>query len=148
MNVWNRICQSFSHLVSQLDLFKFYLFKKTFIKVFRWKQHNFSSSFIIAVIHPCCLQLTGLDLIKREEFAKLETLLQAEFQPLSRLLLLLGWMRCQSLDSAKILLRVLHNQQVSIQIQYMSVSTKSHPLCSLFWSRMTHQDNSFIFLVV
>uniref|UniRef100_A0A671QY10 Zinc finger FYVE domain-containing protein 26 n=1 Tax=Sinocyclocheilus anshuiensis TaxID=1608454 RepID=A0A671QY10_9TELE len=60
--------------------------------------------------------LTGLDLIKWEEFAKLETLLQAEFQPLSRLLLLLGWMHCQSLDSAKTLLRVLHNQQVSSQI--------------------------------
>lgn len=75
----------------------------------------FFSSFIIAVIHSCCFQLTGLDLIKREEFAKLETLLQAEFQPLSRLLLLLGWMHCQSLDSAKTLLRVLHNQQVSSQ---------------------------------
>ncbi|XP_050981696.1 zinc finger FYVE domain-containing protein 26 [Labeo rohita] len=55
--------------------------------------------------------LTGLDLIKREEFTKLETLLQAEFQPLSRLLLLLGWMHCQSLDSAKTLLGVLHHQQ-------------------------------------
>ncbi|XP_055026367.2 zinc finger FYVE domain-containing protein 26 isoform X2 [Misgurnus anguillicaudatus] len=55
--------------------------------------------------------LTGLDLIKREEFTKLDALLQAEFQPLSRLLLLLGWMHCQSLDSAKTLLRVLHHQQ-------------------------------------
>jgi len=62
------------------------------------------------------LQLTGLDLIKREEFSKLETLLQTEFQPLSRLLLLLGWMHCQSMDSAKNLLRVLHHQQVSCQI--------------------------------
>ncbi|XP_056616274.1 zinc finger FYVE domain-containing protein 26 isoform X2 [Triplophysa dalaica] len=55
--------------------------------------------------------LTGLDLIKREDFTKLEALLQAEFQPLSRLLLLLGWMHCQSLHSAKNLLRVLYHQQ-------------------------------------
>ncbi|XP_051504260.1 zinc finger FYVE domain-containing protein 26 isoform X2 [Myxocyprinus asiaticus] len=55
--------------------------------------------------------LTGLDLIKREEFSKLEALLESEFQPLSRLLLLLGWMHCQSLDSAKTLLRILHHQQ-------------------------------------
>nr|AHH02828.1 zinc finger FYVE domain-containing protein 26 [Danio rerio] len=55
--------------------------------------------------------LTGLDLIKREEFSKLETLLHSEFQPLSRLLLLLGWMHCQSLESAKTLLTVLHHRQ-------------------------------------
>lgn len=55
--------------------------------------------------------LTGLDLIKREEFTKLKALLQAEFQPLSRLMLLLGWMHCQSLHSAKNLIRVLHHQQ-------------------------------------
>ncbi|XP_036431084.1 zinc finger FYVE domain-containing protein 26 isoform X2 [Colossoma macropomum] len=55
--------------------------------------------------------VTGLDLIKREEFSKLEALLKAEFQPLSRLLLLLGWKHCQSLDSAQMLLSTLHKQQ-------------------------------------
>uniref|UniRef100_A0A8B9HD90 Zinc finger FYVE domain-containing protein 26 n=1 Tax=Astyanax mexicanus TaxID=7994 RepID=A0A8B9HD90_ASTMX len=55
--------------------------------------------------------VTGLDLIKKEEFAKLEALLEVEFQPLSRLLLLLGWKHCQSLDSAQMLLRILHQQQ-------------------------------------
>ncbi|XP_072533407.1 zinc finger FYVE domain-containing protein 26 isoform X2 [Salminus brasiliensis] len=55
--------------------------------------------------------VTGLDLIKKEEFSKLEALLEAEFQPLSRLLLLLGWKHCQSLDSAQTLLRILHQQQ-------------------------------------
>ncbi|XP_062851780.1 zinc finger FYVE domain-containing protein 26 [Trichomycterus rosablanca] len=55
--------------------------------------------------------VTGLDLIKKEEFSKLEVLLGAEFQPLSRLLLLLGWKHCQSLDSAQTLLRILHHQQ-------------------------------------
>uniref|UniRef100_A0AAR2J1K8 Zinc finger FYVE domain-containing protein 26 n=1 Tax=Pygocentrus nattereri TaxID=42514 RepID=A0AAR2J1K8_PYGNA len=56
--------------------------------------------------------VTGLDLIKREEFSMLEALLKAEFQPLSRLLLLLGWKHCQSLDSAQMLLSTLHKQQV------------------------------------
>ncbi|XP_042593060.1 zinc finger FYVE domain-containing protein 26-like isoform X4 [Cyprinus carpio] len=79
--------------------------------------------------------LTGLDLIKREEFAKLETLLQAEFQPLSRLLLLLGWMHCQSLDSAKTLLRVLHNQQPQTNDSVLSelACTLSSQLGVLEW---------------
>ncbi|XP_059373273.1 zinc finger FYVE domain-containing protein 26-like isoform X2 [Carassius carassius] len=79
--------------------------------------------------------LTGLDLIKREEFGKLETLLQAEFQPLSRLLLLLSWMHCQSLDSAKTLLRVLHHQQPKINDSVLSVlaCTLSSQLGVLEW---------------
>ncbi|XP_016388523.1 zinc finger FYVE domain-containing protein 26-like isoform X1 [Sinocyclocheilus rhinocerous] len=79
--------------------------------------------------------LTGLDLIKREEFGKLETLLQAEFQPLSRLLLLLGWMHCQSLDSAKTLLRVLHHQQPQINDSVLSelACTLSSQLGVLEW---------------
>ncbi|KAM6961331.1 zinc finger FYVE domain-containing protein 26-like [Aplochiton taeniatus] len=55
--------------------------------------------------------VTALDLVKREEFSWLEDLLKAEFQPLSRLLLLLGWTQCQSLSSAETLLRILHHQQ-------------------------------------
>ncbi|XP_066536111.1 zinc finger FYVE domain-containing protein 26 [Hoplias malabaricus] len=55
--------------------------------------------------------VTGLDLIKREEFSKLEALLESEFKPLSRLLLLLGWKHCKSIDSAQELLRILHQQQ-------------------------------------
>ncbi|CAB1335667.1 unnamed protein product, partial [Coregonus sp. 'balchen'] len=41
----------------------------------------------------------------------LEDLLKGEFQPLSRLLLLLGWTQCQSLLSAQTLLRLLHYDQ-------------------------------------
>uniref|UniRef100_A0A8B9HCF2 Zinc finger FYVE domain-containing protein 26 n=1 Tax=Astyanax mexicanus TaxID=7994 RepID=A0A8B9HCF2_ASTMX len=68
--------------------------------------------------------VTGLDLIKKEEFAKLEALLEVEFQPLSRLLLLLGWKHCQSLDSAQMLLRILHQQQVrDINIIYIYIHT-------------------------
>ncbi|XP_048061313.1 zinc finger FYVE domain-containing protein 26 isoform X2 [Megalobrama amblycephala] len=79
--------------------------------------------------------LTGLDLIKREEFSKLETLLQTEFQPLSRLLLLLGWMHCQSLDSAKSLLRVLHHQQPQTTDSVLSelACTLSSQLAVLEW---------------
>ena len=60
-----------------------------------------------------CPQVTGLDLIKREEFSWLEVLLKREFRPLSRLLLLLGWTHCHSLGSAQRLLHTLHLQQVS-----------------------------------
>ena len=59
--------------------------------------------------------MTGLDLIKREEFSWLEVLLKQEFQPLSRLLLLLGWTQCHSLRSAQRLLHTLHLQQVSFR---------------------------------
>uniref|UniRef100_A0A8C7CZW9 Zinc finger FYVE domain-containing protein 26 n=1 Tax=Oncorhynchus kisutch TaxID=8019 RepID=A0A8C7CZW9_ONCKI len=55
--------------------------------------------------------VTALDLVKREEFCRLEDLLKGEFQPLSRLLLLLGWTQCQSLLSAQTLLRLLHHDQ-------------------------------------
>ncbi|AWP16085.1 putative zinc finger FYVE domain-containing protein 26 [Scophthalmus maximus] len=55
--------------------------------------------------------VTALDLIKHEEFAQLRDLVQLEFQPLSRLLLLLGWTQCNSLSSARQLLRVLHREQ-------------------------------------
>ncbi|XP_041809482.1 zinc finger FYVE domain-containing protein 26 isoform X2 [Chelmon rostratus] len=55
--------------------------------------------------------VTGLDLIKHEEFSQLRDLLNLEFQPLSRLLLLLGWTQCRSLSSAQTLLSVLHREQ-------------------------------------
>ncbi|XP_068437134.1 zinc finger FYVE domain-containing protein 26 isoform X2 [Clinocottus analis] len=55
--------------------------------------------------------VTALDLIKHEEFSQLKDLLRLEFQPLSRLLLLLGWTQCRSLSAAQTLLSVLHREQ-------------------------------------
>uniref|UniRef100_A0A3B3ZBL6 Zinc finger FYVE domain-containing protein 26 n=1 Tax=Periophthalmus magnuspinnatus TaxID=409849 RepID=A0A3B3ZBL6_9GOBI len=57
--------------------------------------------------------VTALDLIKHEEFAQLKDLLHLEFQPLSRLILLLGWTQCRSLNSGQTLLSILHNEQVA-----------------------------------
>uniref|UniRef100_A0AAQ5Y6E0 Zinc finger FYVE domain-containing protein 26 n=1 Tax=Amphiprion ocellaris TaxID=80972 RepID=A0AAQ5Y6E0_AMPOC len=56
--------------------------------------------------------VTALDLIKHEEFSQLKDLLQLEFQPLSRLLLLLGWTQCRSLNSAQMLLTILHKDML------------------------------------
>ncbi|KAG9336768.1 hypothetical protein JZ751_003116 [Albula glossodonta] len=55
--------------------------------------------------------VTALDLIRKEEFGRLESLLKGEFRPLSRLLLLLGWTHCQSMSSAQMLLHTLHHSQ-------------------------------------
>ncbi|KAG7466132.1 hypothetical protein MATL_G00161540 [Megalops atlanticus] len=55
--------------------------------------------------------VTALDLIRKEEFVRLENLLKGEFRPLSRLLLLLGWTHCQSMSSAQTLLQKLHHSQ-------------------------------------
>ncbi|OXB67016.1 hypothetical protein ASZ78_010276 [Callipepla squamata] len=55
--------------------------------------------------------VTALTLLKREDFSGLSSLLRREFNPLSRLLLLLGWTHCQSLESAKTLLWTLHKTQ-------------------------------------
>ncbi|NXI66591.1 ZFY26 protein, partial [Anseranas semipalmata] len=55
--------------------------------------------------------LTALTLLKREDFSGLNSLLRREFNPLSRLLVLLGWTHCQSLESAKALLWTLHKTQ-------------------------------------
>ncbi|XP_034418636.1 zinc finger FYVE domain-containing protein 26 isoform X1 [Cyclopterus lumpus] len=55
--------------------------------------------------------VTALDLIKHEEFSQLKDLLRLEFQPLSRLLLLLGWTQCRSLSAAQTLLGILHREQ-------------------------------------
>ncbi|NXG65171.1 ZFY26 protein, partial [Hemiprocne comata] len=52
--------------------------------------------------------VTALTLLKREDYSGLNSLLRREFNPLSRLLVLLGWTHCQSLESAKALLWHLH----------------------------------------
>ncbi|XP_053553819.1 zinc finger FYVE domain-containing protein 26 [Bombina bombina] len=52
--------------------------------------------------------LTSLTLLKREDFSTLNNLLKREFKPLRRLLVLLGWTHCQSIESAKSLLGSLH----------------------------------------
>lgn len=55
--------------------------------------------------------VTALTLLKEEDFPSLGCLLDREFRPLSRLLVLLGWTHCQSLASAKRLLQTLHRTQ-------------------------------------
>ncbi|NXG45992.1 ZFY26 protein, partial [Psilopogon haemacephalus] len=55
--------------------------------------------------------VTALALLKREDFSGLSSLVRREFKPLSRLLVLLGWTHCQSLESAKALLWTLHKTQ-------------------------------------
>ncbi|NWW50560.1 ZFY26 protein, partial [Pedionomus torquatus] len=55
--------------------------------------------------------VTALTLLKREDYSGLNGLLRREFSPLSRLLILLGWSHCQSLESAKALLWTLHKTQ-------------------------------------
>ncbi|NXW43474.1 ZFY26 protein, partial [Nyctiprogne leucopyga] len=52
--------------------------------------------------------VTALTLLKKEDYSSLNSLLRREFNPLSRLLVLLGWTHCQSLESAKALLWTLH----------------------------------------
>ncbi|XP_028852607.1 zinc finger FYVE domain-containing protein 26 isoform X3 [Denticeps clupeoides] len=79
--------------------------------------------------------VTGLDLVKREAFGQLETLLHGEFHPLARLLLLLGWTQCQSLSAAHALLRVLHLQQASANDTVLSefISVLNSQLAVLDW---------------
>ncbi|XP_075281763.1 zinc finger FYVE domain-containing protein 26 isoform X2 [Opisthocomus hoazin] len=55
--------------------------------------------------------VTALTLLKRDDYSSLNSLLRREFNPLSRLLVLLGWPHCQSLESAKALLWTLHKTQ-------------------------------------
>lgn len=61
--------------------------------------------------------VTALTLLKEEDFPSLGCLLDREFRPLSRLLVLLGWTHCQSLASAKKLLQTLHRTQVGRTLQ-------------------------------
>lgn len=72
------------------------------------------------------LKVTGLDLMKHEEYGGLKDLLQLEFRPLSRLLLLLGWSQCRSLDAAQALVNVLHKEQVKTGATHLFI----HPLYS------------------
>ncbi|XP_074853319.1 zinc finger FYVE domain-containing protein 26 isoform X2 [Carettochelys insculpta] len=55
--------------------------------------------------------VTALTLLKREDFSGLSSLLRREFKPLSRLLVLLGWTHCHSLESARNLLSAVHKTQ-------------------------------------
>ncbi|XP_048339945.1 zinc finger FYVE domain-containing protein 26 isoform X1 [Sphaerodactylus townsendi] len=55
--------------------------------------------------------ITALALLKREDFSSLGNLLKREFSHLCRLLILLGWTQCRSLESAKKLLCTLHKSQ-------------------------------------
>ncbi|XP_060781171.1 zinc finger FYVE domain-containing protein 26 isoform X2 [Neoarius graeffei] len=86
--------------------------------------------------------VTGLDLIKKEEFSKLEVLLGVEFHPLSRLLLLLGWKHCQSLDSAQELLRILHQQQAKETVLSDFANVLSSQLKVLEWCAENNHEIS------
>ncbi|XP_069773187.1 LOW QUALITY PROTEIN: zinc finger FYVE domain-containing protein 26 [Narcine bancroftii] len=55
--------------------------------------------------------VTSLQFIKQEEYSTLSKLLKKTFQPFSRLLVLLGWTYCQSLESAQTLLQTLHENK-------------------------------------
>ncbi|OCT68853.1 hypothetical protein XELAEV_18040158mg [Xenopus laevis] len=55
--------------------------------------------------------LTSLTLLKREDFTRLSMLLRNELKPLRRLLVLLGWTHCHSIESAKMLLCTLHQNK-------------------------------------
>ncbi|XP_056151758.1 zinc finger FYVE domain-containing protein 26 [Lampris incognitus] len=88
--------------------------------------------------------VTGLDLIKREEFSLLKDLMNSEFRPLSRLLLLLGWTQCRSLGSAQTLLRILHHEQAPANDSILQ--DFANLLCSqlgvLEWCKSNHQQIS------
>uniref|UniRef100_A0A452HEU7 Zinc finger FYVE domain-containing protein 26 n=1 Tax=Gopherus agassizii TaxID=38772 RepID=A0A452HEU7_9SAUR len=79
-------------------------------EVYSWKTAYFyclssSKHFLEQIL------VTALTLLKREDFTGLSSLLSREFNPLSRLLVLLGWTHCHSLESAKKLLYALHKTQ-------------------------------------
>ncbi|XP_071354919.1 zinc finger FYVE domain-containing protein 26 isoform X2 [Trachinotus anak] len=88
--------------------------------------------------------VTALDLIKHEEFSQLKDLLQLEFQPLSRLLLLLGWTQCRSLSSAQALLRILHRDQASASDSVLQefANLLSSQLGILEWCKNNNPDIS------
>uniref|UniRef100_A0A3B3CS37 Zinc finger FYVE domain-containing protein 26 n=1 Tax=Oryzias melastigma TaxID=30732 RepID=A0A3B3CS37_ORYME len=77
--------------------------------------------------------VTALDLIKHQEFSELQALLQLEFQPLSRLLLLLGWTQSRSLDSARTLLRILAAASDSVLQEFADLL--SSQLAVLEWCK-------------
>ncbi|XP_072896254.1 zinc finger FYVE domain-containing protein 26 isoform X1 [Hemitrygon akajei] len=55
--------------------------------------------------------VTALHCIKREDYSTLSRLLKKTFKPFARLLVLLGWSYCQSLESAQTLLCTLHENK-------------------------------------
>lgn len=65
-----------------------------------------------------------------------------EFQPLSRLLLLLGWTQCRSLSSAQKLLSILHQEQVWTAIIHLSRNVHVPPRLQIlkfnFSGRLTY----------
>ncbi|KAB1277758.1 Zinc finger FYVE domain-containing protein 26 [Camelus dromedarius] len=86
------------------------------------------------------LVVTALTLLKEEDFPSLGCLLDREFRPLSRLLVLLGWTHCQSLASAQRLLQTLHRTQPLFLLPYQHrtkavISSSGMPVmgCGLTW---------------
>ncbi|XP_072341205.1 zinc finger FYVE domain-containing protein 26 isoform X2 [Scyliorhinus torazame] len=55
--------------------------------------------------------ITALQLVKREDYSTLSKLTKKTFKPLSRLVVLLGWTSCQSLESTQTLLSMLHESK-------------------------------------
>ncbi|XP_051866109.1 zinc finger FYVE domain-containing protein 26 [Pristis pectinata] len=55
--------------------------------------------------------VTALQCIKREDYSTLSRVLKKTFKPFTRLLVLLGWTYCQSLESAQTLLYTLHENK-------------------------------------
>ncbi|XP_054653478.1 zinc finger FYVE domain-containing protein 26 isoform X2 [Dunckerocampus dactyliophorus] len=94
--------------------------------------------------------ITALDLIKHEEFSQLRDMLHSEFQPLCRLLLLLGWKHCRSLSSAQTLLTVLHHQQASAKDSVLQdfANLLSSQLGILEWCKNNNRGVSMEALLV
>uniref|UniRef100_A0A3Q3KT95 Zinc finger FYVE domain-containing protein 26 n=1 Tax=Mastacembelus armatus TaxID=205130 RepID=A0A3Q3KT95_9TELE len=88
--------------------------------------------------------VTALDLIKHEEFSQLKELLRLEFQPLARLVLLLGWTHCRSLSSAQMLLSVLHRDQAPVNDSVLQefANLLSSQLRILEWCKTNNPDIS------
>uniref|UniRef100_A0A4W3I277 Zinc finger FYVE domain-containing protein 26 n=1 Tax=Callorhinchus milii TaxID=7868 RepID=A0A4W3I277_CALMI len=64
--------------------------------------------------------ITGLGLIKRENYCTLSELLKRTFKPLARLLVLLGWTCCRSLESAQSLNGYLILRDCSKEVWHVS----------------------------
>lgn len=88
--------------------------------------------------------VTALDLIKHEEFSQLKDLLHLEFQPLSRLILLLGWTQCRSLSSGQTLLSILHHHQAAASDSILQefASLLSSQLGILEWCKNNNPEIS------
>ncbi|NWU68905.1 ZFY26 protein, partial [Pterocles burchelli] len=74
--------------------------------------------------------MTALTLLKREDYSGLDSLSRREFNPLSRLLVLLGWTHCQSLESAKALLWTLH------KIRDLCNDSVLKDFCDVLWAQV------------